>query len=208
MRVLVVWVALAFALPVLANHDGTPLDLEEWEQSPTCDEAVYLASYNNNKEALLAKAALCRQGITNYRYQPWGPPTKWETFLLMCKGACMDYYFHALEVNTAGGCVCKPYAASEKWERFVEREDPMCFKYPIEMFCEIHGGICETHAYYHRHTCRGCGWEAYNEDQWREERDPDFGCGALSLAASAWVVVIATVLGVALLGGQFLDAFM
>ena len=56
----------------------------------------------------------------------------------------MDYYFHALEVNTAGGCVCKPYAASEKWERFVEREDPMCFKYPIEMFCEIHGGICES----------------------------------------------------------------
>ena len=148
MRVLVVWVALAFALPVLANHDGTPLDLgtwttvdavlcivcrapvsavlevdsnawpaaEEWEQSPTCDEAVYLASYNNNKEALLAKAALCRQGITNYRYQPWGPPTKWETFLLMCKG-----YDHRAAVLVPGVPRLKlrglllPFPAAHAW---------------------------------------------------------------------------------------------
>lgn len=72
------------------------------------------------------------------------------------RGVCVDYFFLAREANAAGDCNCKPYAASETWARYKTREEYMCWKWPVDMYCETHGvcmgGMEWLHCHANRHA--------------------------------------------------------
>lgn len=156
-------------------------------QAPSgCDLEAHQLAVEANIEAMTADSQECNDLLFKLKQRQFGPPTEWETFNIMCKGPCLKYYFTALEVNAAGGCSCG-------------EDDIDCYQLPVDFLCKLLQ-VCPDHKLYHRHTCRGCGWEALHEQEWHDDRDPDNCLAPATIARGgrAWATLIAATLVAAL----------
>lgn len=108
----------------------------------------------------------CEALIRRLKQRQFGPPTPYEIFRVMCFGPCVNLYMRVVDTREAGNCQCG-----------VDPGVP-CYRVNTDILCkELQ--ICEPEWDYWRHTCRGCGWEAANEVEWREDRAPDSDCFAM-----------------------------
>lgn len=170
----------------------------------SCDYDEYLAYHAANKDEAMRAGMECYEAIDALRLRPFGPPTEWERTRVVCYGVCAQYYSMALSINVAGGCSCLTLDESYSWQVYRKRDVDTCFVFPQDFMCEISGVCPISPAYHWRHSCRGCGWEALNEDQWHEERDPDFGCPSSRAGPELTTIVVAgAVLALALQRHRF-----
>lgn len=157
-----------------------------------CDVDKYNQLVEENLEEYTFENGVCFQAVDDLRRRQFGPPSEWEIFKVTCHGPCFSNYFRVRDIYNAAGCSCAQFEEYQAFLTLVEYNwtVPTCLKYNTDHLCKSLQ-ICKDPWLWYRHGCRGCGWEAEQEDQWIEERDPDFGCGAASLSVSVVVPVLA-----------------
>lgn len=157
-----------------------------------CDVDMYNQLSEEVLEEYTTDNDVCFQVVDDLRRRQFGPPSEWEIFKVTCRGPCFDNYHRVTEVYEAAGCSCGQFEEYQAFLDLVEWERPVppCLQYNTDHLCK-QLQICNDPHLWFRHGCRGCGWEARHEDQWREERDPDFGCGAASMPASMMLPIVA-----------------
>ena len=100
----------------------------------------------------------CRAQLTTLTMQQFGPPTVFETFNALCKGACRDLQDRVVRINSyaaATDCACT---------------DINCPRKPVAMLCQFTGTCPDDEDAFMSATCStsACGRWATNEADYRK----------------------------------------
>lgn len=145
-----------------------------------CNFVEYRELQDATLEEMQAEKEECDSLIARLKQRQFGPPTEYEFFNIMCKGPCIEQYFHVTALRDFPNCPCG------------EETGLPCYSLPTDTLCKLHQ-VCHDPAEYHRYWCRGCGWEATSELQWHEERVVN-PCGGARTSGSPLTVAILAVI--------------
>ena len=131
----------------------------------TCDGETFLSSFNYRNLDTDTLRQTCQNRINALMQQKFSPPSPFEAFRILCKGACRKYtahWFRLLEAAKGTGCECV---------KDINKGSFFCPTSAPEMLCRA-TGLCVNETYYEASTCalEACGRFSTNEKDWRAAR--------------------------------------